>query len=357
MYPYRVFISYSHEDRELVEELIEVLEGLKLCPMWDKNFAFGSGFHDQIKLFIAHAHIFMPVITKSSSRRGWVHQEIGYAMAYNIPVLPLAKGVLPGEMIQGLQAVQFNESIDEIKNLLAGETFTNLVNQYIDPKFALYQCGDLTEDRAMMMAAYAERVLALRAYGSVRQKGALSSFHIPDKIITDPIWKKRYGQINRDPFHCRVQRGERIALEKHARKEGCKLIIDPYISYDIYGVEARLVRLQGLIDFLESMIKENVKVEVVINQGMNVEESVTIVGDWFAAESISSSMGHGYRQTIFTHHAPSMKMKIDLFDQEFEELRKNMKCEAADSAKETIGIIAQLMKDIKKENGLSEELD
>jgi len=73
--------------------------------MWDKTFSYGHGFHEQIKRFIAHAHIFLPVITEASSRRGVVHQEIGYAMALNVPVLPVTVGIIPGEMLQPLHVV------------------------------------------------------------------------------------------------------------------------------------------------------------------------------------------------------------------------------------------------------------
>lgn len=66
--------------------------------MRDRNFAFGVGFHDQIRRFVEYAHVFMPVITRPScfeqttdiaatqaaeqcqrpGASGWVHQEIGY---------------------------------------------------------------------------------------------------------------------------------------------------------------------------------------------------------------------------------------------------------------------------------------
>ena len=46
-------------------------------------------------------------------------------------------------------------------------------------------------------------------------------------------------------------------------------------------------------------------------------ESVTIVGDWFAARSISGTMGDGYRQTIFTRHAPTIATMIEEFDRRF----------------------------------------
>jgi len=42
-----------------------------MVPMWDKTFSYGHGFPEQIKTFIAHAHVFLPIITEASSRRGW----------------------------------------------------------------------------------------------------------------------------------------------------------------------------------------------------------------------------------------------------------------------------------------------
>ena len=105
-------------------------------------------------------------------------------------------------------------------------------------------------------------------------------------------------------FHCRCLREERYALEQHARVAGCRLMIDPSLNYEKYGPVARIVRLQTFVNCLKQMKDE--KVQVAFNERMDKEGSVTIVGDWFAAESVSSSVGQGYRQTIFTRHAPSM---------------------------------------------------
>lgn len=81
---YRVFISYSHQDAELVDRISSILEENGLQPMLDKGFASGHGFTDQIRNFITHAHVFMPVITRESSSRGWVHQEIGYPASWTV---------------------------------------------------------------------------------------------------------------------------------------------------------------------------------------------------------------------------------------------------------------------------------
>lgn len=317
METYRVFISYSHKDFELVQKIVAALEENGLTPMWDKNFAFGYGFHEQIQTFIAHAHVFLPVITGASSKRGWVHQEIGYAMALNIPVLPVTRDALPGEMIQRIHALHLSADLHELREQLSMDVFDNLVNRYRADSYALFQTADLAEERAMMMVRHANDVLDLGNHGCVRQKGGLSSFHIPDQVITDPIWKDRYGAGGRSEFHCRCQRNERLALEKHAKVAGCRLIIYPTIS-ELFNVRSQLVRFQTLAKFLTDMPDE--KVQVAISHAQPHQYNLTLVGDWFSAESVSASVAQGYRQTIFTRHAPSMRSRIDLFEAEFREL-------------------------------------
>lgn len=315
---YRVFISYSREDLRQVQSIVDVLKKNGLHPMWDDNIRPGAGFHDQIKNFIAHAHVFMPFITEASAKRSWVHQEIGYAMALNIPVLPVCLGRKPGEMIRDLQAIVCEEGLDNLETELSIQKVEDLVNTGHKTTAPLYECAEYHEDRTLMMAKYAKRVLDMGEYGHVRQKGALSSFHIPDKPLTNPVWQRRYGKYSVSQFRCRLLSEERTVLEKHAKKMGCRLIIDPSLTYETYGPEARAVRLKTLLDFLKDMPDD--KVRVVTDEGMHMEKNVTIVGDWFFAESVSAALGQGYKHTIFTRHAPSIRSRIEAFDQEFEDL-------------------------------------
>jgi hypothetical protein len=56
------------------------------------------------------------------------------------------------------------------------------------------------------------------------------------------------------------------------------------------------------------------------NNMNNHFSSITIVGDWFYAQSHAGKIGKGYDQTIFTRHAPSIQHHIDQFDLEFQTL-------------------------------------
>jgi hypothetical protein len=352
---YRVFVSYSHQDLEFVQRVVKIIEDNGLMPMWDSKILPGAKFSQRIKNFIAHSHVFMPVITKKSDERKWFHHEIGYATALNIPILPLAVGKLHGGMIEQIQALQVtekelnplevSEDLNRLREELSQKLIEKLVEENSDFSNALYQCAEFAQNRAAMMAKYCNSVATLGYLDIVRQKGGLSSFHIPDKTIHHPIWKDRYGRITREEEHCRLQREERRAFDKHAKSEGCKIIINPYIPFKEYGKKARIVRLQSLLEFLESM-PDN-KCQVAFHRNMKYAESLTILGDWFSAESVSARVGKGFRQTIFTRHAPSINKKIADFDSEFDEYLEDLKWKAETSRLSAIEAIEKIVAELR----------
>lgn len=340
MIQYRIFISYSHDDHQWVNDLVAILQKKTwIIPVLDRDFAPGRGFHDQIKRYIAHAHIFMPIITEASSQRGWVHQEIGYAMALNIPVLPVAIGKEPGEMLYGLQAIMLkpenigNEWENALDKRLAEKEIGSLLKRNEHEMLPLYERAEFQEDRTMMMVQYATAVRQLDRYGMVRQKGALSSFHIPDRPISDPIWELRYQEKYDDLHTCAPKHEkkrprqflykwllqERLLLQEHAFEEGCRLIIDPTIKLSMYSNEAMISRLDVLQKFIASFPKDK-SLEIVLDSNMEKKYNLTIIGDWFVAEAVNAAPKGGYIQTIFTRHAPTIQKYIDDFNREFDAL-------------------------------------
>lgn len=317
MHPYRVFICYAHEDKWLAERVEEALRQLGLEPWYDPHITPGTPFTDAIKSMITHAHLFVPLITENSQMRPWVHQETGYAIALNIPVLPIALETVPGEMIAQLQALVIPESatVDTIIKLLAEVNIARLVKPMPAPPRSIVEIAEWMEDRTRMLAEYCDRVMELAGPQRLRQRGGLSSFCLPDADISDPVWDRREGLIRRSQFLRLLQRQERKALEAHVRKKGCALIIDPSIEFVENGLAARRTRLQTLRDALSGLTWAGVSVEVVTSP-LAREGNVTILGDWFVAESLVPRPG-GYRQTVFTWHAPTVLEWINKFDEQF----------------------------------------
>jgi hypothetical protein len=78
-------------------------------------------------------------------------------------------------------------------------------------------------------------------------------------------------------------------LTRHAEAIGCRLIIDPFLSYDQWGEQARRVRLKCLRDFLEKMPDE--RCQVAIRPTLGHGTNFTYVGSWFAAETTTAVLG------------------------------------------------------------------
>ncbi len=143
---------------------------------------------------------------------------------------------------------------------------------------------------------------SVKSYGRIRQRASLSSFSIPDQETSHPVWDQREGNVPRSPFYRNLLRDERRALETHARQAGCDLIIDPEFCLERNGKTATLTRLRILAQFLEDMPDD--RVQVVLSRQAR-SGNLTIVGDWFSAESVSPRPGEGHRQTVLTCMLPA----------------------------------------------------
>jgi hypothetical protein len=342
---YRVFISYSHTDRDIVEKLAGMLERNGLTPIWDKDLRIGTFFDDEIKNYIAHAHVFMPIITAASSKRGWVHQEIGYAMAMNIPMLPVSIEKIPGEMLQRLHAVMLDKALGGAEEILTYSAFDKLVKE-CGPFQSVYHYTEMNDERAEKIAAMANYVKGLEKAGCVRQKGGCSSFQIPNRILSDPVWDQRYYPNGKVDTHCKMQLSERKALEIHAREAGCKLIVNPALILDKrYHTVSRIARLGTFLSFLTGM--EDGQIDVAFDDRLTFNETLTIVGDWFSTESYYRSEAQGFKHSLFTRHAPAIKSKIEAFDEEFDALLRANGTAPGASRKAAVKRIEDLLNGLK----------
>jgi len=342
MYPFRVFVSYSHEDLGLVERVVDRLQKMKLHPIIDRNIRPGIPFSDQIKDDIAHAHLFLAVLTKTSVKRPWVHQETGYAMGMGVPVLPLAiGGQLPGQMLQDLQALRVRQDLSDLGRRIQEANLEHLVREATDRSSGAMECADLSEERTAGIVKHCLAWRRIGGEGRVRQKAALSSFCIPPEW-SQKVWQVYDGDEPRSEYSHRLLRRERKELGRFAEASGCDLIVSPSLTLTHRGRASKIIRLEKLRDFLKSM---QGKARVVIRDEPS-GENLLIVGDWFVAESKSLRRGEGYRHTTFTYHAPTVLERLRRFDEEFQELLDEAGCDGESSR---IEAIKRIEKEISKE--------
>jgi hypothetical protein len=159
--------------------------------------------------------------------------------------------------------------------------------------------------------------------GRVRQRAALTSFHLPtsrpiENLKTD-IWQQRDGRLERSHHLHELLFKERQALDALAKKDGCTLIMAPSVRLEKYGDEALLLRQKELLAFLEDEAMHDLK-PIVLSEPER--QNILIVGDWFYAESRNPGRRSNYNHTFFTWHAPTVLAKIEEFDSSFEAIRK-----------------------------------
>ena len=314
MHRYRVFVSYSREDQALARKLVDHLECIGFHPIWDENLRPGDRFSDVIKAGIAHAHVFLPILTEKSVGRPWVHQETGYAMGLEVPVLPVTVELEPGEMIQDLHAMKVASDLGDLRPDVLVKDIERLLARKRPESESTFRCAASPEMRAECLGDYTREAMENDADGPLRQSGAFTSFNLPLRPPDDEIWKLRDAPVKRSAVLYEFLYEERQAFEAYARKQGCDLIICPSMPLGEYGPAAHKLRLETLLKFLEDTTVKNVRVAV---REHPVGSSLTIVGDWFVAESFSPRPGKGYFHTNFTWHAPTVLARLRKFDRDF----------------------------------------
>lgn len=313
---FRIFISYSRSDRAKVLPLVGYLTRSGFDVLWDEEIVGGNCFTEQIKSFIEHAHLVVPVLTSSSQGRIWTHHEIGYALALNISILPVSIGVIPQGIIGSLQPVSIAEDFADLPTKLTKDLILRSFEIAADGKGPRCELAEERHDRAPMMARYAKEVLEMGRYGMVRQFSILSSFAILDRPETDPAWRDIYGVVE-NHHYWRTLRAERQALNLHAAKAGCALILMPHVELRYHGTKAKSTRLRSLLAFLRSCPS---KVVVAFNEETPPrEEALTLVGDWFSAWAPTSNVRKGRLGTVFTRHAATVSRQLNDFDVELEQ--------------------------------------
>lgn len=309
----RAFISYSHADRDAASRLADWFLKAGGHPIWDAQLHPGARFRDDLLTFIGNAHIFVVLLTGTSMTRPWVLQEMGYAAALSIPIVPVSAGPLPEGLIGDLHALRVASDWANLEERLATVNWLRLKDMQVrEPITVLATLARTSLERVKLLVDYAKRVKSFGSAGLLRQSAGFSTFSVPDAPSMHPIWIDHDGPTPRVADHHNAQREERQLFEYQARTDGCKLIIDPHLPYK--DQKSKRTRLTTLRSFLTDP-RTDERIQVIPHRRES-SGNLTVCGDWWVAESLVPRPG-GYRETTFTWHPSTVKRFSDNFDEEF----------------------------------------
>ena len=103
---HKIFLSYATGDESHIKELYDALTKLKkinvYIPEWDHNI--DVNYESKVKEGINSCSAVIVLLTYNSTNTIWLNQEIGYATAKNIPIIPIIE--------QGINVLGFLEGKD-----------------------------------------------------------------------------------------------------------------------------------------------------------------------------------------------------------------------------------------------------
>lgn len=85
----RVFVSYSHVDSAVADDVTDVLKSLNISYFRDvKNIEWGSRIEAEVREELLNCSCILVVVSPASLKSAWVPYEIGHASAMRKTILP-----------------------------------------------------------------------------------------------------------------------------------------------------------------------------------------------------------------------------------------------------------------------------
>jgi hypothetical protein len=107
---YKVFISHSTRDRGLVIALTSLFSKLGIKPSVAEWYLTpGERLDKKVFTEIDQSDCTIVLLTKNGMRSNWVHQEIGYALKSNKPLIPLVEKGIDSKDLGSLEGKEYIE--------------------------------------------------------------------------------------------------------------------------------------------------------------------------------------------------------------------------------------------------------
>lgn len=103
----RVFISHSHMDRAQASELKTQLNLLGVQAfVAHEDIEPTRQWLEEMRMALDSMHILAALVTKDFKSSSWTDQEVGYAVARDVPVIPIKLGLTPYGFMGDVQALR-----------------------------------------------------------------------------------------------------------------------------------------------------------------------------------------------------------------------------------------------------------
>lgn len=108
--PLRVFISHISCHKEHATKIKESLAEIGIASfVAHTDIEPTKEWQTQIELALASMDSFVALLTRGFKESNWTDQEVGFALARRVPILPVSRGIDPYGFIAKIQALKWSE--------------------------------------------------------------------------------------------------------------------------------------------------------------------------------------------------------------------------------------------------------
>lgn len=186
-----VFISYSHDDAKAAFEIATKLREARVAHFLDRRIGFGEPIPARVHEEIGKATHLIAYISPASIKSPWVHYELGFARAREVPIIPylLHPGIQDPLFLASERSVSKDDKDEEAKLFRDLSAFKRsdppgtkqLMIRTWKSSFAKERIGQAMQIWHQSMASYASMEDAKEALESFVKRGGLLRC-----ILSDP---------------------------------------------------------------------------------------------------------------------------------------------------------------------------
>src|SRR5690348_14621476 len=110
----QLFISYAHDDINLVRPIVEILITGGNTVWFDQQLLPGQDWKAELARNIAASHIFLVAVSRSTLDSEWCQWELSTGVGLHKPVVPILirSGVMLPDSLAGLQYADFTNGVN-----------------------------------------------------------------------------------------------------------------------------------------------------------------------------------------------------------------------------------------------------
>lgn len=334
----RVFLSYAREDEAIAHLLGYILGQHNIECLIDRALKAGTRFDTALQEMIRTADAVLVILTEFSASSTWVNQEIGFAVACNKVIWPLAmaesmepKGMLattqwyslfdwtdPARTIQNLisglhetgRGVQSHESL---KRLGLDRVITGKIER---TKFIIERLQQLLHEPSKQVTVYSQ--------------AAFSTFAVSD----DPMYKEAGGHSD-----------EYMSMLLVEKKLFHQLVVCPTTTFKMllwpvraYEEKYQAIRFKALLSWMQE-VRERSNVDFLCTQYLGPNRFI-VLGD-FCFEGYKLHHTSGYEMNVVKYQQAKIQEAMVEFETIYQLARKTG--ETKDTAIQQIEAMYQRM--------------